>query len=152
MALIYFVSFQEAYVRDYLGAALAFRTELLKSDKTITFKEACDCASFDSLVEYLATKQAEDVTDNIDETAEYFEKRFNLPLASKFKQWTVLREASYRRNLVVHNGGIANKIYCAKIKGDAREGERLNTDVAYVVELADAISYPEMISYMKLSF
>ncbi len=49
----------------------------------------------------------------------------------EFESWDSLREIHYRRNVIIHNKGIANKLYCEKT-GCKRCGEHLSTDSRYV--------------------
>lgn len=138
MALVYVIALQEAFLKEYLKTVLVSRKWLLKSGKTITFEEICDFGSVASLNRYLAEKKVEDVFhENIDDLAKYLEERFGLSFDSDLPGWPLIREANYRRNLIIHNRGITNKRYCLKT-GHKEIGQRLNTDVGYVLGVASA--------------
>jgi hypothetical protein len=76
--------------------------------------------------------------ESIDDVARYFGKKFNINFESDFLLWSIIREASYRRNMVVHNKGLTDKIYCAKT-GYKEIGKSLATDIDYVVAACDAV-------------
>jgi hypothetical protein len=90
------------------------------------------------LIRHLATTKADRVLDeNIDKITAKLREGFNFDV-SQFKQFKILREASYRRNIVVHNGGITDKDYCQKIP-EARIGVKLSTDFRYIETLTIVI-------------
>lgn len=139
MALAYLVALQEAFVKDYLQELFASRSRLLKSGKQVTFEEVCSHRSMRTLLQYLAEKEVETVSyKNIDKLAKYVETRFNLSLACSFPSWEELREASYRRNVIVHNHGKVSQIYVNKV-GRGKVGEKMHTDAEYVVKTASFI-------------
>jgi len=59
-------------------------------------------------------------------------------IVSGFKEFDILREASYRRNTIVHNKGITDKHYCQKILG-SQIGVTLSTDFQYIETLLNVI-------------
>lgn len=139
MSLVYLISFQEAFVKDYLKAIFMHRHTMLKSGKTITFNEALSFDSLESLIDGLAEKEVNVISYmNIDEVATYFRDRLSVMLPEDFSGWTALREASYRRNLIIHNKGTTNDVYCSKT-GYAKKGEKLKTDAKYVENVAKVI-------------
>lgn len=58
---------------------------------------------------------------------------FNLSF-DEFTNWQILREATYRRNLIVHNSGITNDVYCCKT-GFKEKNKHLKTDIDYVKKI-----------------
>jgi hypothetical protein len=87
----------------------------------------------------MAEKEVSDLQyDSIDGIAEYFNEKFHIDFVNDFTMWPIVREASYRRNAIIHNKGIADKIYCLKT-GHKKIGESLNTDINYVTKVCDAI-------------
>lgn len=112
---------------------------MLKSGKSITFEEVCSLPSKKALLEALAEREVDAISyKNIDELAKYFEDRLGITLSRHFPEWEALREASYRRNLILHNQGVTNQIYCSKV-GYPKKGERLDTDATYVDRVAGVI-------------
>ncbi len=139
MALAYLVSFEEAFVKEYLETIFIHRPKMLRSGKLITFDEVCSFPSKRALIQALAEKEVDTISyKNIDEVAKYFQDRLGILLSANFPEWESLREASYRRNLILHNQGMANQLYCSKV-GYAKRGEHLETDAIYVERVANVI-------------
>jgi hypothetical protein len=140
MVVVYLVTIEEAFVTDYLRALFHVRPSLLRTEKKLdlTFEEACDLGSYEALRNYLENSAIEPLTHGgIDELSSYFEKRLNLRL-EEFPNWGKVREASYRRNLIVHNKGEVNKTYREKIGYKGADGY-MGIDKPYISNLADAI-------------
>ena len=74
---------------------------------------------------------------SIDDLEAYFQKKFNIT-AQQEPFWPSVREASYRRNLIIHNRGIINKTYKEKL-GLQRDNPKLKTSREYVNNATDAI-------------
>lgn len=138
MTLVYLISFFEAFVKDYLRAILTSRSEILSSKKILTFEEVVPFQSMRELVRYMAEKEVAGLAyDSVDDVANYFNAKFNINFVRDFLLWPIIREASYRRNIVVHNLGITDKTYCLKT-GHKKMGENLDTSIEYVVKVCDA--------------
>lgn len=138
MTLSYLISYQDAFIKDYLFQILISRKTMLKSGTKITYEELLNYNSMKALKEALAQKEVDGVGyRSIDDTCDYFSKRFNIDL-SEFINWTWLKEATYRRNLIVHNRGITNDLYCMKT-GFKLKGKHLETDIDYVYKSAQTI-------------
>lgn len=138
MTLSYLISYQEAFIKDYLFQILISRKTMLKSGAKITHEEILNYNSMKALKEALAQKEVDSVGyGSIDDTCDYFSKRFNIDL-SEFTNWTCLKEATYRRNLIVHNRGITNDLYCMKT-GFKPKGKHLQTDIDYIFKSAQTI-------------
>lgn len=156
MTLSYLVSHQEGFIKEYLRRIFTSCPLILKSrQKAISYEEICGFKSFKSIVSHLAEKEANSLGyANIDEVAKYFKERFGLNF-EMFDGWPILREAAYRRNVIVHNRGITNDIYCTKI-GYKKKNEKLNTDTDYVKDLANVLlrfinfSHQEMSKKLRL--
>ncbi len=139
MTLAYLISYQEAFIKEYIKEIMISRRDLLKNKKTITFEEICDFDSMNSLILHMAQEDIDKTLyGGIDDIADYLDKRFGLSLQSEFIDWKIIREASYRRNLIIHNQGITNKIYCFKT-GHQKTNERLLTDISYVQNATKAV-------------
>ncbi|MFH1934451.1 MAG: hypothetical protein ABIN18_23120 [Pseudomonadota bacterium] len=148
MTLTYLISYQEAFIKDYLFQILISRKTMLKSGANITYKELLNYNSMKALKEALAQKEVDGVGyGSIDDTCDYFSKRFDIDL-SEFTNWTWLRETTYRRNLIVHNQGITDDLYCRKT-GFELKGKDVETDIDYVVKSGETIM--EFILYVHSS-
>jgi len=132
MTLSYLISYQEAFIKECLRIILISRKSILKSKKKqLTYEEMCKFQSIKSLISHIAQKEVNELgRGSVDDISKYFDNQFDLSF-EKFSNWQILREAAYRRNLIVHNKGITNDVYCFKT-GYKKENERLKTDIDYV--------------------
>jgi hypothetical protein len=140
MALVHMVAFQEAFIADYLKAICRLKPLLLSSEKKLdlTFEEACDFQSLDEFREYLANADIEPILHGgIDDVAEYFDKRLRLDL-EKCQHWGKVREASLRRNIIIHNKGEVNETYRRKTNYTGPDGH-LSSYPDYLNDVAMAI-------------
>jgi len=139
MAIAYLISYQEAFFKEYFQKILISQRDSLKSEKHLTYKEICTFETMDSLILHMAERQIDNVmNDGIDGIRDYLEKRFKIVLKSEFADWDIVKEASLRRNLIIHNRGITNKKYCQNT-GYKKTNELLITDLNYVLNAANAI-------------
>jgi hypothetical protein len=89
MALVYIISFQEGFIKDYLEELLASRIELLRSSKSLSYEEALRFNSITSLKRHLAEKETDTIGyGSIDDLNVY---------------------------LIIHNRGTVNEIYRSKL-------------------------------------
>lgn len=138
MALTHLITFQEAFLKDYMKVILQSREEMLRSRRQLTCEEVLTHSSRRSLLAFLAQSEVDDLgRGGIDGFAEAYERRLNVSF-DHFPKWERLREASYRRNLIVHNRSVTNEIYCSKT-GFTKRGEKLSTDLEYVRDLAPTL-------------
>jgi len=149
MALVYLITLQEGFIKDYLFAILIHRRELLRTQETITYEDLASFESLDSMIAFIAQRKIDELT-GIDEVAKFFEKRLGLSLKNDFSSWTQLVEANYRRNVIVHNQGNTNEIYCQRT-GHKGLGEHLDTDVEYVQKISSVIQEFIEFIHSKLS-
>jgi len=112
VALTYTIVVFESFLDDFVIAIFTYRPDTLKSESTATYKNILSFGSMKELMGYLATTKAKKFLDgNIDVVVDNLKSEFNFDI-SGFKEFDILREASYRRNIVVHNRGITDKDYC----------------------------------------
>lgn len=138
MALSYIISFQEAFLKDYLKTVLSSRKSLLKSKKTMSYEEACSHKSIKSLIYYLSQKEVDELGfGSIDDFAEYFNKKFNIDF-SEFPKWSSLREATYRRHIIIHNRSKTNYQYCNKT-GYKIRGKQLIPSIKYAADAGNQL-------------
>lgn len=140
MVLAHMIAFQEAFVSDYLRALFRIKPQILKNEKKLdlTFEEACSFESLEKFREYLANEDIDPLfRKGIEEVVEYFHKRLNLNLEES-PGWERMREASFRRNIIVHNKGEVNDIYRRNTHYDGPAG-RPPWDAGYLDSVADAI-------------
>ncbi|WP_045459131.1 hypothetical protein [Vibrio campbellii] len=135
MTLSYLLSYQEAMFKDYIFNVLINQPNALKSKNTITYEDLLNYESIEEVVGYLAQKEVDQLGHgSIDDISDYLHKKFKLEL-SLFPKWTEIIEATFRRNLVIHNKGITNDAYC-KRTGYKERGVHLVIDIEYIVSSA----------------
>lgn len=138
MTLGYLISFQEAFLKDYLYQILVHNKNSLKSNAKTTFEAILQFDSMDELVEYLAKMETDSIGyGSIEDVARYYESKFNIKLDS-FSDWKHIIEATYRRNLLIHNKNITNDIYC-KSAGFDKIGVKLENDINYIQKVTQSI-------------
>ena len=54
---------------------------------------------------------------------------------SEYNDWETYREINYRRNILIHNRGYTNDVYCKKV-GYKEKNQHLSTDYKYVSNAA----------------
>ena len=138
MSLVWIISLQEAFIKEYLKTLLVRRPEIMKSSKQLSYEVICSYTSMENLLEGLAQREVDESGRNIDQVAKYFEDRLGISLPSLLPNWEALREANYRRNLVVHNRGITNRIFC-DATGYPRTGDRLTPTIEYDDRIIDHV-------------
>lgn len=138
MALSYLVVHQESMLKDYLYGILVHRKEILRTEGQLSYQEALEVTSMKRLISLLAKREVDKLGyGGIDDADNYFEKRLGIKL-SNFDMWATIVEASLRRNLFVHNKGVANKQYGQKT-GLAKKGTKLSIDLDYVLDVGAAM-------------
>jgi hypothetical protein len=138
MALSYIISFQEGFIKDYLELVFYNRSKLLISNKNLSYHDALSFNSISNLRRYLAKSETDILGyGGIDDLEAYFQKKFNISVQQE-PFWPGVREASYRRNLIIHNRSVVNKVYREKI-GSHISNSKLETDSKYVSNATDDI-------------
>jgi hypothetical protein len=149
MALTHAIAILEAFLSDFLSAIFTERPETLKSENTASYEEILSFQSMKSLTKHLATTRVKKImSDNIDDVAEEIQKMFSIDI-SRGNDFNVIREAFYRRHVVVHNKGIADKKYCEKIP-NSQVGVKLSTNYEYLATLFAAIG--QLVDYLDKHF
>lgn len=156
MSLSYLISFQEAFLKDYLRTVLSSRRALLRSSKQLSYEAICEHRSMTSLIGSLAQKEVDALGfGSIDDFAKYFLDKFNIDFGV-FPRWKELREATYRRHLILHNRGITNERYC-QVTGFKGTNKHLSTDISYCITAGEMLlefmdfAHGRMMEKLKLS-
>ena len=151
--LIYSMSIWEGFLRDYLRIVLSYNWEVLKNvQKEIEHKFLLG-EILDKLYEYetLQDFRSELINELIDE---YLFKLFYKPIdeiskelsrlhlieLNEFQDWTKLKEAYYKRNIVTHNNGIINRKYYRDINlPDCEIGEEVKITAEYLRDVSNTL-------------
>lgn len=131
MSIVYIVSLFEGYLQKVLQVSFARKPEALKTcQKNITYEELLDSKTMNKAKKTIMEKEIEIVNEDIEAVNEYFKKKFNLDM-SKFVDWKEFKERFYRRNIIIHNSGIPNKVYRSKT-GYTGDNERMTASKTYL--------------------
>ena len=136
MCLSHLVSHQEAFFKDYLYTLLTHKRAMLKSGASITYERIASHKTLRALWSAIAQTEVDALGHgSIDDLAVAIQKRLNLSLPS-YENWPSIREHSYRRNIIVHNGGRVNDIYRLKVGANRIEP---STDLNYIKGAAENV-------------
>lgn len=142
MAHIYFLTIFEAFNKDYFIELLTAKPYLMKSknskenekQKELTYNEILQFSSVNQLKRYMAERQMDSIFyKNIDEFFGFLQKRINIDI-KKFGKLESLRENYYRRNIIVHNGGVVNEKYLKNVKSTLKKGTLIENNFDYLEE------------------
>lgn len=138
MILTHAVTVFEDFLKDFLMFAFLSNPNRLKSENTITYKQVLSFKSIQELRNHLATDKVNKIFDrSIDDVAKQVKKLFSIDFTLS-NDFHIVREASYRRNVIVHNAGIIDNTYHRKLP-NSKIGAELHTDFNYMETLFDAI-------------
>lgn len=127
MSLIYLICEFETFLRYILRITFEKNPEILRGcQKSIKYKEISKIKNTNEIKQLFIQKEITDLCNkDIEDINRYFKENFNINLAN-FANWKEFKERFYRRNIIVHNSGLINKIYRLKT---GYEGEKIVMDV-----------------------
>ena len=133
MALVYVVSRFEDLIARNLETLFIFKPELLRSkEKTLTYEEILQYATFEELRTVIVKKEIETVLrEDINTIERYLNQRGILTLKGKLN-WSDFTERFYRRNNIIHKDAKINEIYIAKT--GRNQPQELEVDHDYLIE------------------
>jgi hypothetical protein len=107
-------------------------------DKIFSFGDLADFETIDDARQHhIRTKIENLLRGPFDDWIAYLRSNLKLPLKYLTDDQPVLSEAFQRRNAIVHNGGLANSIYLAKVPEPVRPGIAVGDDLTPDVEYLD---------------
>lgn len=147
MSLVYLVAEFESFLEEILKICFEKKPDsLMTCQKSISYEDLLKFEDIRGIRQQVIEKEASLVVNqDIDEIAKYFEQRFNLDL-TKLPYWKKMKERFYRRNIIVHNSGVANKTYKAKTGYRGRNRRMivskyyLNDSIRFFDEMAMEVS------------
>jgi hypothetical protein len=108
----------QSFVSRYPG-------KLTSSDRTFTFAEISEFGDLESFRTRVTDLYAENIMrGSVDDWLKWFATNLKLSEADIAEDWDVLSEIFQRRNVLVHNGGVVNHLYRAKVKKMPRDVAR----------------------------
>lgn len=138
MVFIYSISIFEFFIKDLLTTTFNKKIDILKKDTEIKIskKELLELENTEGIKNYLINVELENAGyKSIKDLNNYLMKGFNIDLSEMATDWKKLQEFYYRRNLIVHNQGIINEIYCKATSTDKKKiGKTISLDEQYIEE------------------
>lgn len=139
MVLIHLFSYLEALLTDYLATIYLHRPSMMAGAGKIDIELALSFKSMKKMKERLAQRESRKISyGNIDDFDKYFRDKFNLDIRT-FSGWQELREAYFRRNVIVHNQGRINEQYLKAVSGKMYLDQFLLTDTGYVSQKTELV-------------
>ncbi|MEZ8127498.1 hypothetical protein [Enterovibrio norvegicus] len=137
MTLSHLISYQEAMFKDFIYSVLVNKKETLKSKKSkLSYEVIIDFDSMQSLVAYLAKNEVDQLGHgSVDDISTYLDDKFGIDM-KKLDFWNEVVEATYRRNIVVHNKGFTNDKYCNRMCYP-KENKKLSMDTDYLISTTE---------------
>lgn len=149
MTLTHLITISEAFLNDFFMRVFVSNPNMLKSEKLVSYEVILSFSSINELVKHLASEMTKQILEeNIDVVANKINQKFSIDL-SKYPNFDVIREAFYRRNVIVHNNCIADRKYCQKVK-NSKIGQNIETDFKYMERMFNEIG--KLIDYIDEKF
>jgi hypothetical protein len=142
MAFIYLVALFDAFLTDVFAAVLIERPDALKSKKQLTYDKILELQQKGELVAFMARREINELSyKSMADQSDYYKAKFNIDLADSEVELAALIEIRARRNLLVHNNGVANDIYMEAVKHTTYNlGERVEITFDYWNECKERLN------------
>lgn len=146
-ALISLISYFESLEADLLNFYyLSYPAALPSEGKLLSLADLREIGSIDEAEKTLIMKEIDTfLHESLEGQVEYFIKRFKVDLKCSIPYMNLLVEVILRRNLVVHNNGVVNKIYLKRVgkefvkQNDIKEGDQLDINEEYLSLAIDTV-------------
>lgn len=134
MSLVYLIAEFESFLQKILELSFRRKPEVLSfCRKSMTFEELLKFEDINDVKQKIIEKEALSIINqDIEDISKYFEQRFSINI-SQFVNWKKFGERFYRRNILVHNSGMPNKLYRLKT-GYKGKDERMVVSRNYLNE------------------
>lgn len=146
-ALMILISFWEALVSALVKKYYSLFTSALNTDnRVISLDELLIFGSIEKVKEHFIHQEADSVVrKSFQKQLDYFSNRLHVDLLPIKIYVEKFQEVTQRRNLLVHNNGIVNKIYLSNISDSLKNkykpklGKRLEVPDAYLSEAIEIL-------------
>ena len=132
----------------------AFPGIVSKSEKQYTFKEISTFPSIDEFREHCSDLYADQIMrGGFEDWIKWFSENQSVSSSNFLMDELAVRELFQRRHLIVHNGGIVNKIYLSKLPGLSDKPDlnmRLVVDQEYVLSAIDKLQVSGVLLCIKV--
>ena len=165
MSLVYLIAVFENFLQRVLLISFRKKPETLRTcQKNLNYEELLKYSNIDEVREGIIEKEITMVNEDIEDIRKYIKKKFGIEISqfveesekiqqytkmklgieiSKAFSWNEFKERFYRRNLLIHNSGMPNKLYRQKT-GYKGENVRLNVSMEYLIESISLFSQISM--------
>lgn len=115
MILVYLVTEFESFLRGVIKITFQRKPEVLStSQKSITYEELVKFKQIDDALHRIIDKEASSIINqDIEDINKYFTDKFKVKM-SVHTEWKEFKERFYRRNIIIHNDGVTNRVYRSK--------------------------------------
>ena len=115
MSLTYLIAEFEGFLRQILDISFQIKPEILMTcQKSITYEELMKFKDIADARQQIIEKEINSIiSQDIEEVNKYFDTKFKVKMP-QLVNWRKFTERFYRRNILIHNSGITNKIYRLK--------------------------------------
>ncbi len=115
MGLVYLITEYEAFLRNILEYILNTNPKILCTcKKNVTYEDIAKAQDISEVKKQIIEKEISDIINqDVEEINKYFVDKFNVD-CSMLVDWLKFKERFYRRNILIHNSGIPNKLYAKK--------------------------------------
>jgi hypothetical protein len=156
MSLVYLVAVFENFLQKTLAFSFRKKHDALKTcQKNLSYEEILKFDDIDAIKEAVIEKEIMIVNEDIEVVREYIKKKFGIDISKindeytkeiedytkrslklgSFEpvNWNNFKERFYRRNIIIHNLGMPNKLYKQKT-GYQGKNEALEVSMEYLLE------------------
>ena len=146
-ALVILVSYFELLLSDLIQSYYLRYPEALPSDKCVlSLSDLRGIGSIEEAERYLIAKEADKVLrKNLEDQLRYFSRCLKIDLEPLADCTSDLTEVDQRRNLLVHNNGMVNQIYLARVpqsyieRTEIEEGQQIHVARKYLSNAIETI-------------
>lgn len=124
-------------------------------ERKLTYDELLSFDSLEDARQWIVAEQVEDLLrGNFIDWMKFFTEKLKVDKASISEHSMHCYEACLRRNLLVHNGGVVNKVYLKKVpvdlEIDSKEGDLVRVDEPYLQNCLDRFEVVFLILALEL--
>ncbi|MBL0889388.1 MAG: hypothetical protein IBJ19_02140 [Gemmatimonadaceae bacterium] len=130
-ALLNLTSCVELFFSQLLHAYFTLHPEAIGTkEKIFSFDDLSDFSSIEEArAHYVLARIEELLRGSLADWLAFAKNTLKISMGYLEEDTALLEESFQRRNVIVHNGGLANSIYISKVRSRARSGISLNDDL-----------------------
>ncbi len=133
MSLVYTVALFEDFLQKVFQISFKKKPEILMtSQRNLTYEELLRFNDINDARSAMIEKEIMVVDEDIEYVRKYIKQKFGIEI-SEFVNWKEFKERFYRRNILIHNSGMPNRLYRLKT-GYKGENKRLTVSKDYLTD------------------